>query len=114
VGKYKNILRYKLHQHHSNKDILYQGWPTMRPQHAMRLKKKFLRPKLSILENQRFFDILGLFLQVFVIMRPKKSIFLAKFSSCGPETILGWPPLFYTIIFALSTIAEVHSEGQKQ
>jgi hypothetical protein len=45
------------------------------------------------IENQRFFDILGLFLQVFVIMRPKKSIFLAKFSSCGPETILGWPPL---------------------
>jgi hypothetical protein len=26
-------------------------------------------------------------------MRPKKPIILAKFSSCGPETNLGWPPL---------------------
>jgi hypothetical protein len=47
------------------------------------------------IKEQRFFDILGVFLQVYVIMRPKKPIILAKFSNCDPETNLGWPPLFY-------------------
>jgi hypothetical protein len=45
------------------------------------------------IENYQFFDILGVFLQFFVIMRPKKSTFLADFPNCGPETYLGWPPL---------------------
>ncbi len=45
------------------------------------------------IQNERFFYILGVFLQFFGVLWPKKSIFLTYFPSCGPETILGWPPL---------------------
>jgi hypothetical protein len=39
-------------------------------------------------------DILGVFLQIFIIMRPKKPIILGKFSSCGTKTNLVWRPLY--------------------
>ncbi len=48
-----------------------------------------LRPR-----NKNFCGVyFGIFLQVFRIMQPKKPIILGKFSSCGPKTNLGWPPL---------------------
>jgi hypothetical protein len=66
-------------------------------------QKEFFAAQTRI-ENQRFFDILDVFLQVFVIMRPKKPIILTKFSSCGPKTNLGWPPLIYSSIKIMETL----------
>ncbi len=60
-------------------------------------RKKFLRPKLESRISD-FLIVFGVFLQFFVIMRPKKPIILAKFSSCRLETSLGWPPLGLFII----------------
>jgi hypothetical protein len=41
------------------------------------------------IENQRIFDISAVLPQFFVIVLPKWSIFLAKFSCCGSKTDLG-------------------------
>jgi hypothetical protein len=65
------------------------------------------------IENQRYFDILGVFLQFFVIVRPKKSIFLADFPSSGPETNLSWPTLEFHGNFIKSRVANFKPGSKK-
>jgi hypothetical protein len=77
------------------------GQPAAHGSHAAQINISAAQNRI---ENQRFFDILGVFSQFFVIMWPKKSISLANFSSCDPETNLGWPPLILTELFTLKEL----------
>jgi hypothetical protein len=71
------------------------------------------------IENQLFFNILGIFPQFFVfcIMWPQKSRFQINYPCCGPKTDLGWPSLLKIVLsfdlFDLFYDHQIHSNTGK-